>query len=491
MKKIFLLAVATLGLISCDLTTPPETALDADKAMANFEGLDDCAAVTYAAFSSESWYGLDLQLYPDAMAGNCVVGVPLNSGRGMSWHQWNFTASGGFSMYGNAYINILRCNNVIHAIKTNSEMYLSEEGVTQQMLDNIMAECLFVRAYCYFDLVRWYAQPYAISLAATEGSVEALGVPIVDEDPNVSVVDKPARAAVADNYTNIVTDLTTALEIIEPGFTRPGVHDTKCCVSEGAIEALLARVYLYMQDYENAELHATNVLNSGVYRIATADEYANPSDDYYGFWNETEWTGVGEVIFGAYFGPAEGSTIIGNVTHPKEYGDVRVSEDLLALFSAGDRRKEMLRTSDEHGGYYWPNKYQGKERQMAFASIPMIRTSELYLIRAEARLLKQGSDVAGALSDLNVIASNRNAAEYQTVSMNEVFNERRKELAFEGHIFHDYKRLIGTPYQRDLKRTDVSSDMNKDVPADSKLWCMPFTESEFDVNPNLVQNPGW
>ena len=119
----------------------------------------------------------------------------------------------------------------------------------------------------------------------------------------------------------------------------------------------------------------------------------------------------------------------------------------------------------------------------------MIRTSEVYLIRAEARLLR--GDASGALSDLNVIASNRNAAEYQTVTMNEVFNERRKELAFEGHIWHDYKRLIGTDYEKDLIRDDVSSDMNKDVFADSHLWCMPIAESEFDVNPNLVQNPGW
>lgn len=484
MKKIFLFAVAALSLISCDLTTPPETMLDADKALATYEGLDDAAAVTYVAFGVESWYGVDLSIYPDAMCGNCVVGVPKNSGRGMGWHQWNFTVSGGFSMYGNAYVNILRCNNVIHAIKTNGDMYLAEEGVTQQHLDNVMAECLFVRAYCYFDLLRWYAQPYAVAVAAPEGDVRALGVPIVNEDPDVSVLDKPARATAKANYENIVSDLTTALDIIEPGFTRPGVYDTKCSVSEGAIEALLARVYLYMNDYKNAEIHASNVINSGNYQVATANEYANPNDDYYGFWNETTWDNVGEVIFGVYNGPAEGSTIIGNITSPADYGDVSVSKDLLALFEDGDIRKEMLRTSAEYPGYYWPNKYQGKDKALAFASIPLIRTSEMYLIRAEARLQQQ--NVNGALSDLNVITANRNASPYASVSMNDIFNERRKELAFEGHIFHDYKRL-----QRDLYRSDVSSTMNKDVLKDSKYWCMPIAESEFDVNPNLVQNPGW
>ena len=486
MKKILVLFAVTLGLVSCDLTTLPETSLTPEIALGTFEGLDGAAAVTYAAFTSESWYGLNLQLYPDVMCGNCVAGVPMNSGRGMSWQQWNFTAAGGFSMYGNAYVNILRCNNVIFKIKSEPETYLSEKGVSQQDLDNLMAECLFVRAYCYFDLVRWYAQPYAVAKAAAEGTPQSLGAPIVNENPDISVLDKPARATAVANYQNIVSDLKTALDIIEPGYTRKNVYDTKCCVSEGAIEALLARVYLYMEEFELAATHATNVLNSGMYEIASANEYANPADSYYGFWNETTWSEVGEIIFGAYNGPAEGSTIIGNVTSPEDYGDIRVSEDLLALFEDGDIRKEMLRTSNEHSGYYWPNKYQGKDGAIAFASIPMIRTSEMYLIRAEARLRGANPDINGATADLNVITSNRNASPYATVTLDDVFNERRKELAFEGHIFHDYKRL-----QRDLARVDVSSDMNKDVPADSKLWCMPIAESEFDVNPNLVQNPGW
>lgn len=491
MKKIFILAAVALGLVSCDLTTPPETALDADKALVDFAGLDASAAVTYVAFTSSSWYGLDLQLYPDAMCGNCVAGDPLDTARGMSWHQWNFTAAGGFSMYGNAYVNILRCNNVIHAIKTNSEQYLAEKGVTQQMLDNIMAECLFVRAYCYFDLVRWYAQPWAIASKAAEGTAESLGAPIVDEDPAVSVIDQPARAKTVDNYKNIISDLRTAIDIIEPGFVRSGVEDPKCSVSEGAIQALLARVYLYKQQYDSAEIYATNVINSGKYAIATSKEYADPNNNYYGFWNEPTWESTGEMVFGGYMSASEGSTILGNVTSPTEYGDIRVSKDLLALFEDGDVRKKMLRTSSDFTGYYWPNKYQGKEGLMAFAGLPLIRTSEVYLIRAEARFMQGKSEEAR--TDLNLIASNRDASEYATIGFQDIFDERRKELAFEGHIFHDYKRLIGTDYQQGeaLVRTDINTTINKDIPFDSKYWCMPIAESEKDVNPNLIQNPGW
>lgn len=489
MKKIFLLAAVTLGLglVSCDLTTLPETAMDSDKALSTFDGLDDAAAVTYAAFRSESWYGLDMQLYPDVMCGNCVAGVPKNTGRGSNWQTWNFTVAGGGPVFGSAYANILRCNNVIFAIKQNSEMFLKEDGVTQQKLDNIMAECLFVRALSYFDLIRWYAQPYAISSTAAEGTAESLGMPITSEDPNVSVIEKPARATAEDNYKAIISDLTTALTIIDPMYVREGVYDAKCAVSVGAIEALLARVYLYKQDYVNAEIHATNVINSGKYQIADATEYLT-------FWGDATWEGSDEIIFGAYVSQQEGSinSSPGNLTDPSGdgYGDIRVSEDLIKLFDANDVRFTMLRTASDFAGYYWPNKYQGKDGgPLAYSSIPMIRISEMYLVRAEARYMQ--SNVNGALSDLNVITANRNAEPYSTVSVDDIFDERRKELAFEGHIFHDYKRLIGTRYERDLVRTDVPSQINKDVPVTSKYWTMPIVESEFDVNPNLVQNPGW
>lgn len=487
MKKIFILAAVALGLVSCDLTTDPTTTVTDKVALENFEGMDKAAAVTYVAFASESWYGLDLQIYPDVMCGNCVAGAPLNSGRGMNWQQWNFTASGGFSVYGSAYVNINRCNNVIYALKTRGAEYLKEDGVSQQDLDNRMAECLFVRAFCYFDLVRWYAQPYAISSTAAEGSVEALGVPIVKENPAESVLDKPARALVADNYDAILSDLNTALSLIEAGYTREGVKDVKCAVTPAAIEALLARVYLYMQDYENAEIHASNVLAMG-YSVATASVYPN-------MWTDENMSANSEVIFAVYFDTTESSTLIGNITDPDEYGDVRVSEDLLALFEDGDVRKTTLLTSADHPDYLWPAKYQGKGGLLAIPNVPVLRTSEMYLIRAEARYMQQNN--TGAMNDLNVIAENRKATPYTTVSFRDIFNERRKELAFEGHIWHDYKRLIGTEYQGGatpgemMVRNDVSSTINQNVAFDSKYWCMPISESEIDVNGNLVQNPKW
>ena len=108
MKKILVIFAVTLGLVSCDLTTPPEIYLDYDKALSTNDGLVDATAVVYSAFRGEGWYGLYTTLYPDVMCGNCVAGVPITTGRGMNFQQWQFTKTGGFSMYGQAYANILR-----------------------------------------------------------------------------------------------------------------------------------------------------------------------------------------------------------------------------------------------------------------------------------------------------------------------------------------------------------------------------------------------
>ena len=166
------------------------------------------------------------------------------------------------------------------------------------------------------------------------------------------------------------------------------------------------------------------------------------------------------------------------------YGDVRVSEDWSSTLDASDVRLTMCETSPNYAGYIWPAKYR-KASGIAYSNVPILRISEMYLIRAEARYYQDNFD--GALSDLTTVTSNRNAPAYSAATLDNIFNENRKEFAFEGHIYHDYKR-----FGRGVERTDViAGTSNQNVPADSYLWLMPMSTSELDVNPYLVQNPGY
>ena len=67
-----------------------------------------------------------------------------------------------------------------------------------------------------------------------------------------------------------------------------------------------------------------------------------------------------------------------------------------------------------------------------------------------------------------------------------MFTDRRKELAFEGHIAYDYART-----NTSLVRDDFDEVNNKDVAFPSYMWAMPIPKRELDANENMVQNPGY
>ena len=65
-------------------------------------------------------------------------------------------------------------------------------------------------------------------------------------------------------------------------------------------------------------------------------------------------------------------------------------------------------------------------------------------------------------------------------------DERRRELAFEGHGFFDFHRS-----QKSVVRTDFHESKNQNVPFPSYQWALPIPLHEMDVNPNMVQNEGY
>ena len=122
----------------------------------------------------------------------------------------------------------------------------------------------------------------------------------------------------------------------------------------------------------------------------------------------------------------------------------------------------------------------------------MIRLAEMYLIRAEALL--KGATITGktALDDLNEIRTHRGlSASAVNPIQADIYEERRRELCFEGNELFDLART-----QRSLVRVDYNGSMRKDVPfivngtaIENYLWAMPIPQSECDANVNMEQNP--
>ena len=465
------------------MTKEPPMDQSDELALSTFEGIDGATAGNYRAVIS--WYGASFPLTFDVMCGNGMVG-PVNTGRMRQEPAWNYTSTSTMGLWSSAYSAILGCNKALTAI---NEGKFSRDGVSDEQINNIKAENLFLRALAYFDLVRVYAQPYGYIKANGITGVEAMGVPIVLKD---DLSARPSRNTVAEVYENlIIPDLVEAERLMSDSYVRAGVKDVVATVTKPVIQALMARVYLHHEDWQLAADYATKVIKNGRFRLLSGDRFVSMWD---GSVDVAPQSGS-EIIFEVYVSQSDGSrSDLGDyLTAPEVaggagYGDVRVSNDLINLYDATDvRLTGLTKTNSKYPGYRWSTKYPGKNGLLAYNNVPVLRISEMYLIRSEA--IYRGATVSGvtAIDDLNRVATNRNAEAYATVTLDNLFEESRKEFLFEGHIFFDMKRL-----QKSLVRTDYDLDpLTKNIDFPSYRWALPIPENDILYNDNMDQNPGY
>ena len=155
------------------------------------------------------------------------------------------------------YRTIGNCNLVIEMGKELGENRTEEETV-------LMGENYYLRALSYFLLVNEFAQPYS------NNPTQNPGLPLkLNSDPN----DLPkSRSTVAEVYDQVVNDLKDAITYL----TLPEGMSPKnsCYATKEAAQALLARVYLYMENWDGAWEMANNVINSGRFELLPAEKYA-------------------------------------------------------------------------------------------------------------------------------------------------------------------------------------------------------------------------
>lgn len=483
MKKILIytgLVAALLSLAGCQdfLKKEPKLQQSTEITLSTYSGLNDATHGAYYYIASSSWYGNSWVIDAEMRSGNGMKSNFKNSNRCAQPYNWNYTEDGTSGMWSYCYATVAMANNVIDNLEGKAV-----GDVTEQDLNNLKAECLFIRAFSHFCNVLTYGQPYTYCKANDEKS---LGVPYVyHTDPN----GKPARETVVSNYENIVKDLLEAESIIDPEYVatsvRPSLVDPASAVNISTIQALLSRVYLYMGEWQKAADYATKVIDSKKYKMWTAEEYPE-------VWGQE--LGTGEVIFEVY-GKRTNSAYaswedLSYLTSPAGSGDPQAAKPLIDLYAEGDVRLDTYRTDEnEESGILWTAKYPGKGDNAApdCNNVVIFRLSEMYLNRAEA--IMRGATVEGvtAVADLNVITSNRGAAAYTSVGPNDIQIERRKELAWEGHYVYDLAR-----WGMGVSRAEADYPLltqNHNVPFPSTKWALPLPKSELDVNPNLVQNP--
>lgn len=462
------------------LNEAPILSLDSERTLSTYNGLVNATAGAYAPLASTTWYSGDRILQVEMRSGNGSKsrGDSWDSNRYFTDYEWNYNPDATYGLWSLGYYVIASANYVIDAVNNNAETILaSDAGATQQDLNNLKAECLFLRAFSHMEMVLFYAQAY-------NKGTENPGIPVVIAvDPDLD--DLPARKTVGEVYNQVVTDLLEAEKIIDPNYNVSGRGtDPRAVVTLEVIQAYLSRVYLYMSDWGNAEAYATKVINSGKYEMWEAEEYNVElfSQDVIG----------GEMIFemygttgNSYWGSWDD---ISNIASPNgSYADAQVSPDLYELYEPEDVRFTNLQTDTAgKSGHLWTFKYEGKLNVAQDCNnVPILRLSEMYLNRAEARF--NTGNVTGAVADLNVIRSHRKASELPAgIGISDIQKERRLELAYEGHYLLDLAR-----WRQPVEREYYISSQNQNVPADSYRWALPIPRRELEVNKNLEQNIGY
>jgi hypothetical protein len=236
-----------------------------------------------------------------------------------------------------------------------------------------------------------------------------------------------------------------------------------------------------MGDYAQAENYASLVINSGNYSLVSNADYVNQFLDG----NSSE--AIFEIIFDLVDNP--GSDHLGGMYKASGYGDYLPATDLLDIIPADDVRNEMFAADEGLSGAFGSlrvNKFPSEGSVIGTDNIPVIRLSEVYLNRAEARA--NSSNDTGAQEDLNMIKQ-RGWADAPAVTatgdalVTEILNERRIELSFEGHRIHDVSRN-----KLDVVRVDCTSPVCG-ITYPSARFILPIPIEETDVNPNIAQNP--
>jgi hypothetical protein len=346
-------------------------------------------------------------------------------------------------------------------------------SVPVAVANNALGEAHLMRGLAYFYLVRVF------------GNVPIIENPLNDISNFQSVHTNP----VTDVYKFIVKDLTFAESNCTPNVAMSG-H-----ASSGSASALLAKVYLYMQDYADARKEAEKVINSGEFGLFGIDVPGNSFTDLFKIANNNNKESILALQWLSNGGYGYGNAVQASFAYSSiitqtgdGYGVLAPSFDLEDAYAANPndtRRKATIMLPGDYypeldqanGGYTLPigASSQGTNGQIkkyvvgspadnngksAFQSTAMntyiMRLSDVYLIEAEAILgaastvtAGKGLDTAAATSDatalkyFNLVRQRAGLGAKPAITFRDIIKERRLEFAIEGDYWFDLGRLDG------------------------------------------------
>lgn len=463
--------LSLIGLVSCDgkLELLPKNSLETGEALQRPSDFTNAIKGVYSRFRSGTYWGGWYQTVPDVLSDNLILNSEGRNSK-QTLHYWNFNGNNTWGgLWTDGYVVAYRANSILENLET------LEAG---DFRNNIEGEALGLRAMAHFDMARVYSK-----LPQQAGAGD-LGIPYAT---TTDVTLLPNRPSVEETYANILADLEKAKGLI-------GTSNGSGRLNKAAVNAVLARIYLYLQDWDKAGQAATAAINDG--GTITSRSNVGP------LWKDDVEQGVN---FKIKITEKDGTTIGVNYSQTGGSGvrsEYNVDYGFYQLYQDSDIRKSV---------YFFIGPFANKEfihiakhfgkstGSLNLVDAKLIRWEEVYLTRAEA-FAELGKDV-DALADLDAIRAERydgfqSGNETGTALKDAIALERRLELAFEGHRFFDLKRrnlpISRSSFGDESNGGGVSLPANVlELPAGDPRFQLPIPQAELNANPNMVQNPGY
>jgi hypothetical protein len=387
----------------------------------------------------------------------------------------NNLLANGFSTWSNVYKMIFVANSAIEGMSATSSL-------TPEIKNQLIGESRFIRAISYFYLVNLYG-----------------GIPLLTST-DYTVNRLLPRASTDAIYEQIIIDLKQAQNLLNNEYVdRDLINKSTSRIrpNKWAATALLARVFLYMGRYADAENQATAIIdNTSLYELVDLNS-AFLIDNKEAIW-QLQSTGIASSNSA---NSPEGKILKLPTTGPNQFlYPVYIRNELVSSFDDRDQRKKEWIGNVTVGSisYNYAYKYKiGRENVEPKEYSTVFRLAEQYLIRAEASI-EQGK-ISEGIADLNII---RKRATDLTVPVEDQFPalslslskedaltavqaERRHELFTEwGHRWLDLKRT---------NMVDVVLKVLKGSNWQTSDQLFPIPQIDIDKDPSLVghQNPGY
>lgn len=400
----------------------------------------------YRALASDEYYALPAGLSVAGIVSRNSYIWAQDTYEGISTPDWDMV-----------YQQVFWCNIVLEGLEK-----IKRNSSNQLQYDLIKGSALFFRGQAFYNLSESFTQPYDKNTADQHP-----GVPLkLTSDVN----ERKSRGTLAQTFSRILDDLRAAESILPLERThniRPSKH---------AAMALLARVYLTMENYGEAERYAgacLNINNSLIDYNTLSVTASRPFPNAMPRGNE-------EII--------HHSSMVTNVffisgTH------AMVDPLLYNLYDDNDLRKHIFFLKRPNGITTIKGHYSGTT-----GLFTGLANDELYLIRAECYARR--GELIKAMGDLNELLINRwTKDEFSELSaadknqaLNLIFLERRKELVARGRRWSDLRRLNKYPEFATTLTHELNGEVYTLKPGDNR-YVFPIPDKEIHWNPLVQPNP--